>query len=143
MTTIREAKKEYRKYSRWCQDPKASPAVAARWAAERDRYKSIWENLRMEALKERISNLSDDIDFDEWIKWAKTLYSIEENNGNFTVKSVAKNWKSDKTWTVDSKVSAYEKIERLIDYKDYDRNRNIGDREEDLKHFEIKNGQFG
>ena len=69
--------------------------------------------------------------YDDWYKWAMSLYRIDDN---FTVHSKARNWNEEDPmyWTCCSEAEALEKIEQLINYKIYDRNRGSGDMTKDL-----------
>ena len=73
--------------------------------------------------------------FGTWDAWAKSLYIIEEIElTRFRLISKAKNWSDDnpKEWIFDSKLECLEKIEQLIEWKEYDRARGSGDVKKDL-----------
>ena len=55
--------------------------------------------------------------FADWLQWAESLYKIHDD---FTVESLAVEWKEEKKWATDSKIEALEKIEQLLMYKEYD-----------------------
>jgi len=70
--------------------------------------------------------------YDKWYKWAMSLYTITED---FTVLSAARNWHIDVSWQFDNYMSCLEKIEQLIQYKEYDRGRGRGNKELDVAGF--------
>lgn len=77
-------------------------------------------NNKLKLVQEKIASKWQEFpDFHEWFKWAKTLYTIDEN---FTVTSSAKNWdpENPKEWTFSCEADALEKIDTLITWKEYD-----------------------
>ena len=74
-------------------------------------------------METRLANLKKQIkeyhglNFDEWLKWAKSLYTITDD---FKVVSTAKNWKEEQSWECGCEVAALEKIAKLLQYKEYD-----------------------
>lgn len=78
------------------------------------------ERNKLKQVQEKIASKWKEFpDFHEWWKWARTLYSIDEN---FTVTSSAKNWdpENPKEWTFGCEADALEKIDTLITWKEYD-----------------------
>lgn len=69
------------------------------------------------------------INYDEWLEWAMSLYSI---TSDFKVISKARDWKEEKSWDCDSNVGARERIEILVGYKIKDRKRGHGDMLKDI-----------
>lgn len=65
----------------------------------------------------------------DWYMWAKSLYTIDDN---YTVTSAARDWSEERQWLCGCQSEALEKIEQLIEYKEYDRNRGRGDMDKDL-----------
>jgi hypothetical protein len=76
---------------------------------------------------ERVTNKYGN--YDEWFTWAKSLYIIHLN---FTVESTARNWQEERSWACIDEIDALEKVEQLVYYKEYDRNRGRGDMVSDL-----------
>jgi len=73
------------------------------------------EDERYKRLKERVQDKYNN--FADWLVWAESLYIIHED---FTVESIALKWSEQKTWITSSRIEALEKIEQLINYKEYD-----------------------
>jgi hypothetical protein len=75
--------------------------------------------------------------YSDWLAWAASLYPITKDAQNqFTVKSHAKDWKTNKhkhVYTFDSKIEALEKIDRLIATKENDRARGAASGKDDFK----------
>jgi hypothetical protein len=86
------------------------------------------ENRRIKAVEDRMTAKYGA----DWFTWAKSLYTIDDN---YTVTSAARDWEEPKEWACGCKSEAMEKIEQLIFYKEYDRNRGHGDMDKDLEEY--------
>lgn len=91
-------------------------------------------DLRYMKLKDRV--VKSGTNFDAWEEWARSLYSIEEPDGlllfSYRLRSKAREWKEEMSWDLPADIDCKEKIEQLIGYKVYDRQRERGDMEKDL-----------
>ncbi len=70
---------------------------------------------REESFKKRIAEKHGN--FEDWYKWALSLYYITTDN---RVVSNARDWEEERSWACSDRVSCLEKIEQLIDWKEYD-----------------------
>lgn len=95
-------------------------AKAAHELAEANKRR-LRNEKRMDNLKARVAKTG--MTFDEWLAWAKSLYDI---TSEFTVVSRAANWSVDMSWDHKEYIDALEKVEQLVRYKDYDRQRGRG-----------------
>lgn len=68
-----------------------------------------------------------------WWEMCMKLYTITEQNGEFVVESMAREWEEEKKWAFTFKVEAMEKVEQLVKWKDLDRKRGFGDRDQDIE----------
>ena len=103
--------------------------------AHKRRMEEEDQRRREEDLKRRITSKCGD--YLQWLSWAESLYPITQENNEYTFTSNARNWKDGHTYgPYRSKIEALERIEELINYKIYDRNRGRGDINEDLKNFD-------
>lgn len=139
--TLKKAKILYKRYLRWCSDPNASQVSKTRWQNEAEKYKDIIDRMRREALEERIR--AQGVSMGDWLDWAHSLYSIKNNSTiqapGWTVQSKARVWKNTKIWHLNSEIDCLEKVEQLIGYKIYDRERDRGDLIKDLAEIEVTN----
>jgi hypothetical protein len=75
--------------------------------------------------------------YTDWLAWAASLYPIaKEAENSFVVKSVARDWKTNRhkhVYTYETKVEALEKIDQLITTKEYDRARGHASGKDDMK----------
>jgi hypothetical protein len=86
---------------------------------------------RLEKLKKNVENLG--VEYSVWEEWAHSLYEVtKQGDGSLLVKSNARDWKVDMSWTVDSDLGALEKVYKLVAYKIQDRKRGSGDILRDL-----------
>ena len=53
----------------------------------------------------------------DWEKWALSQYKIHDNHH---VESLCHKWKEPKVWECSTREEAFEKIEQLLSYKEYD-----------------------
>lgn len=72
------------------------------------------------------------IEYDEWIAWAESLYTIEKVDSKFLLRSNARDWVEERNWIFDFDIDAKEKRFQLVGYKIHDRKRGRGSMEKDL-----------
>ena len=106
-------------------------AANAEWEAGRPERERIEAEAQLQQRKDRLITrvTNSGIKYDDWIKWANSLYDITLE---FKVISHAANWKEEKSWLCDSDIGCLERIETLIGYKIADRKRGNGSEEKDL-----------
>ena len=123
--TIEECLKQAEKYTSM-----GFHAQAEVWKKQAEAVKKEYAEKRMKGWKRKMGLRLEgsSISITEWIEWAKSLYSIEDMGGMYTVTSRC----SDGVWELEYEVDALEKVWQLIGYKEYDRKRGRGCVEEDL-----------
>jgi len=75
---------------------------------------------------------------EDWWELGKKLYPITQHGEKWVVKSTAKEWKGPKEWEYDYEFLAKEQVEKLMKYKDIDRDKGTGDRDKDLEKWSKK-----
>lgn len=99
------------------------------------RYEQAVANAKINIYNYRLRRLEDRVEksyggtFDEWWETVKKMYYITEN---YTVVSNAIEWKTDRIWECSDIIEAQEKILELCGYKNLDRNRGRGSRQDDV-----------
>jgi len=74
----------------------------------------------------------------EWWELAKKMYPIVQTDDGWKVTSTAKGWKDEKSWTLQYKAQAMEKVQRLVKWLDQNRKRGFGDKDEDVARLAAK-----
>lgn len=85
---------------------------------------------REEKIKNKI--IAKGVDYEEWLKWAESLYSINKEGNKVFLRSNARDWKEDREWDFNFEIDAKEKRLQLVGWKIHDRNRGRGDMSKDL-----------
>lgn len=70
----------------------------------------------------------------DWWQVAMMQYSITEVDGQFKVISKTRGWEIQPEWHYSHKFEAIEKVQKLVYWKDHDRDRGIGDRDRDFEY---------
>lgn len=89
----------------------------------------------LEVAQDQILRSSLSSSFPDWDTWAHSLYPITKiAPSTWKITSLALDWdpSNPKEWTCCSTEEVLAKIQQLISYKIYDRERGIGDKEKDL-----------
>lgn len=98
-----------------------------------DNLKSKADSLMTSEMKAKEKDFEAKHSGSDWWELGKKLYPMTQKNGQWVVKSTAKEWKGEKEWSYDHKFEAMEQVEKLMKYKDHDRDAGHGDRDRDLE----------
>jgi len=78
---------------------------------------TVEERMKRLEAKQRKLAARQGMSYEEWLKVANSLYSID---GNYTVTSIARGPDHMQTWETSSEIAAKERIYKLLAYKRYD-----------------------
>lgn len=94
--------------------------------------RKLAETARLNNIKARITKKVNQLGhtYDQWYDWATSLYTI---TSEFKVISSARDWDEEMSWEMPDAPSALEKVEQLVGYKIYDRNRGRGNMDKDME----------